>query len=112
MSINSFSIRKERKSYGLFQYIDGIPTDAPVIIVDDMINSGSSIKKCMEVCKYELGINVNPNVYSIVTLSKEPYSFKYHNDNITINSIFVEQDFNYEYDKNKYCNIRIVVWIV
>lgn len=102
ISINSFSIRKERKSYGLFQYVDGKPTDAPVIIIDDLINSGNSIIKCIDVCKYEYNLSINPNVYSIITLSKEPYYFDYDNKRMIINSIFVKEDFNYEYDVDKY----------
>lgn len=112
LSINAFSIRKERKKYGLFNFIEGIPTEAPVIIVDDLINSGSSVNRCIDVCEYEFGLKVDPQVYSIVTLAKPPFQFKNRNTVYDINSIFVENDFEYEFSKDKYwlpedCNKRV-----
>ena len=41
INLNSFSVRKERKRSGLFNIVDGIPTEDPVVFVDDVINSGS-----------------------------------------------------------------------
>lgn len=102
LSINSFSIRKERKPYGIFNLVDGIPTEAPVIIVDDLINSGSSIFKCLEVCEYELNLKILPDCYSIVTLTQPPFMFKHKETTYNINSIFVKNDFNFDYCPEKY----------
>lgn len=52
--VNGFIIRKERKPYGLARTIEGDLTDAPIIVVDDLINSGSSLEKvrvALENCK-------------------------------------------------------------
>ncbi len=43
--INGFIIRKERKTYGTGNLIEGKVTDAPIIIIDDILNSGSSLEK-------------------------------------------------------------------
>jgi outer membrane protein assembly factor BamB/orotate phosphoribosyltransferase len=43
--VNGFIVRKERKTYGVGGLIDGVLTDEPIIIVDDIINSGSSLEK-------------------------------------------------------------------
>ncbi|QHN02768.1 PQQ-binding-like beta-propeller repeat protein [Granulicella sp. WH15] len=43
--INSFIVRKERKRTGRQNQIEGIITDAPVIFVDDVMNSGNSLLK-------------------------------------------------------------------
>jgi outer membrane protein assembly factor BamB len=43
--INGFIIRKERKTYGTGSLIEGTPSDDPVILVDDIINSGVSAEK-------------------------------------------------------------------
>jgi outer membrane protein assembly factor BamB/orotate phosphoribosyltransferase len=43
--INTFYIRKSRKKIGLLNMIEGKVEDTPIIIVDDLINSGSSILK-------------------------------------------------------------------
>lgn len=103
ISINAFSVRKERKGSGLFHFVDGKPTDAPVVIVDDMINSGNSVRKTTEVCLFELGLSVKPYAFSIMTLSPEPYQVEIRPDHIIdINSIFVRKDFDYTYDPEKY----------
>lgn len=44
-AINACIIRKERKSYGLGKAIEGSLNDHPVILVDDILNSGSSMEK-------------------------------------------------------------------
>src|SRR5215469_18682912 len=43
--VNGFSIRKERKTYGAGSSIEGTLTDAPIVIVDDILNSGRSLEK-------------------------------------------------------------------
>jgi orotate phosphoribosyltransferase len=43
--LNGFIVRKERKTYGMQQQIEGELTDRPVILVDDSINTGSSLEK-------------------------------------------------------------------
>lgn len=103
ISINSFSIRKQRKSYGIFHLIDGIPTDAPVIVVDDLINSGKSIGKCLDVCFYELNLTPAKNMYSIITFDQKLSTKKTYKDiQFTINSIFSKTQFDFAYDESKY----------
>jgi orotate phosphoribosyltransferase len=43
--INGFMIRKERKATGLGRIIEGKITDAPVVLVDDIVNSAKSAEK-------------------------------------------------------------------
>ena len=43
--INGFIVRKERKSYGAGNQIEGMVTDAPIILIDDILNSGVSLEK-------------------------------------------------------------------
>jgi outer membrane protein assembly factor BamB/orotate phosphoribosyltransferase len=43
--VNGFIVRKERKTYGTGGLIEGTITDAPIVIVDDVLNSGSSLEK-------------------------------------------------------------------
>lgn len=44
-TLNSFIIRKERKTYGLGNAIEGEVTDEPIVLVDDILNSGASAEK-------------------------------------------------------------------
>jgi len=43
--VNGFIIRKERKTYGAGGLIEGTLNNAPIVIVDDLLNSGSSMEK-------------------------------------------------------------------
>lgn len=49
LDINSFSIRKNQKEYGLQNWIEGIPNDKPCLILDDLCNSSMSMKKAYDV---------------------------------------------------------------
>lgn len=43
--VNGFIVRKERKRYGLCRSIEGTLTGEPIVIVDDITNSGKSLEK-------------------------------------------------------------------
>lgn len=51
--INGFIVRKERKSYGEGKLYEGILTDDPIIVVDDLLNSGSSLEKVRVILEQE-----------------------------------------------------------
>jgi orotate phosphoribosyltransferase len=48
-SINSFSIRKEQKEYGLKNWIEGLPNEKPVMLMDDLCNSQISMRKAYDI---------------------------------------------------------------
>ncbi|SNS72193.1 Outer membrane protein assembly factor BamB, contains PQQ-like beta-propeller repeat [Granulicella rosea] len=43
--VNGFIVRRERKTYGTANQIEGHLNDFPVVIVDDLLNSGQSMEK-------------------------------------------------------------------
>jgi len=45
--VNSFVVRKSRKKAGLCKQIEGALTEDPIVVIDDLMNSGSSIKRVM-----------------------------------------------------------------
>ncbi len=47
--INGFIVRKERKTYGAGNIIEGSITDDPIIVIDDIISSGRSADKIFSV---------------------------------------------------------------
>ncbi len=103
ISINSFSIRKERKQYGLFHLIDGIPTESPVIVIDDTINSARSIHKSLDTCWYELKLKPAKNHYTIMTFQEQlMYLIKYKDHQSIAHSLFARHQFNCSYDAEKY----------
>jgi outer membrane protein assembly factor BamB/orotate phosphoribosyltransferase len=51
--VSGFAIRKERKTYGAGNSIEGALTEAPIVIVDDILNSGSSLEKARVVLEQQ-----------------------------------------------------------
>jgi len=47
--LNAFSIRKERKTYGLLNWLEGIPNDLSVVLIDDVYSSGLSTQKACDI---------------------------------------------------------------
>ncbi len=53
LKVNSFIVRKSRKKSGLCKQIEGTLTDEPIIIVDDLINSGHSMRRVIAAVEEE-----------------------------------------------------------
>lgn len=53
LEINSFSIRKEKKKYGLENWIEGLPNNKPCLILDDLCNSSISMRNAYNILKHE-----------------------------------------------------------
>ena len=51
--VNGFIVRKERKTYGTGSSIEGTLNGAPIVMVDDVLNSGSSMEKARVVLEQE-----------------------------------------------------------
>jgi outer membrane protein assembly factor BamB len=47
LRVNVFFIRKQRKEYGAGQRIEGMLTHAPIVLVDDLVNSGASLEAAL-----------------------------------------------------------------
>ncbi len=56
--VTGFIVRKERKTYGAGNSIEGPVSDAPVVMVDDILNSGSSLEKACAVLE-QLGKSIS-----------------------------------------------------
>lgn len=66
IKVNSFSIRAERKKYGLLNIFEGIvDSNLPVLIVDDLSNSKDTINRARSICKQE-GLSLLDDVFTIV----------------------------------------------
>lgn len=69
--VHSFMIRSERKTYGRHNFIEGIPNDLPVLLVDDLCNSTNSFIHCSNVLK-EYKIPQLPYIFAVLN----KYSYK------------------------------------
>lgn len=103
INVNAFTVRKDRKAYGLCHLIDGIPNNNKIIVIDDMINSGSSVSKVIDTCFYELDLTPANNVYCIIGAKDEHrWSSTTGVPNLNVNYLFHKDDFNKSYDPDKY----------
>jgi orotate phosphoribosyltransferase len=106
ININAFSVRKNRKEYGLHNWIEGpIISDLPVLLVDDLCNSSNSMQKAMytiygdqklEFMKYAVTI-VNKNVDVFANCKTMPKDMK-------MLSLFSLSDFDLTWTKSSITN--------
>ena len=66
IDINSFMIKRERKAYGLHNYIEGVPNELPVLIVDDLCNSTGGFRFCKNVLVDTENMEVLPFIFAVV----------------------------------------------
>ena len=89
---NAFFIRKSRKKSGLHRMIEGtIEDNKKIILVDDVINSGDSFWRQLEVLD-GLGYKVE-TLWTILRYRDESYYKRFLNRGIKIRSIFTLDDF-------------------
>lgn len=104
--INAFSVRPERKTYGIYNLVEGKPNSLPVVVIDDLFNSGSSMHRCMEFCIRSLELELAPTVGAIVALhtNRDAKSFRFRPSGLEIKPsyLFTKEDFTFEYNANKY----------
>lgn len=89
--INGFFIRKSRKKSGLLKMIEGKVTDDPIIIVDDLVNSGLTIMRQVEIL-HEL----KKKVVGIVVLLRFrdlSYYINFRDRDIPLEAFFELNDF-------------------
>jgi len=68
IELNSFVVRKDRKEYGLLNWIEGqIKESVPVLMIDDLISGSNSMKKCNDILTlYHSNIETMNYVFAIV----------------------------------------------
>lgn len=90
--VNAFIIRKERKEDGRTRIIEGTPTTAPVVLVDDLINSGQSLEKCRVVLQRE-GLTI-AHVFTVLDFHSTAGLRWRAEHNIPLTTLFHLPDFN------------------
>jgi outer membrane protein assembly factor BamB/adenine/guanine phosphoribosyltransferase-like PRPP-binding protein len=91
--VNGLYIRKSRKRSGLMKQIEGVLTKDPVILVDDLINSGNTFNKQIKVLSDE-GVRVSDIFVLLAFRDANAYRALTDEQNISLKSIFTLQDFN------------------
>ncbi|MEK7560756.1 MAG: PQQ-binding-like beta-propeller repeat protein [Patescibacteria group bacterium] len=91
MAINGFFIRKSRKKSGLLRMIEGTLTDENVILVDDLMNSGNSLMRQVEILE-KLNKKVAA-IFVILRFRDLKYYTYFRDKGIEIYSLFSLDDF-------------------
>jgi orotate phosphoribosyltransferase len=100
--VNAFSIRKERKTNGLFNLVNGDPIPGiPVVVVDDLVSSGGGCHRCIDAIKYELALPVAPIILSIVRNDQTHY-VTHEGSVYQVEALFTKKEFSTEYDEEEY----------
>jgi outer membrane protein assembly factor BamB/orotate phosphoribosyltransferase len=95
--VNGFIVRKERKTHGTGSLIDGIITEAPIIIIDNILESGRHLDKVRVVL--ELENKPVALVFALIDFHSpegEEWRAKFQ---ISVRSSFTLTDFNLELDE-------------
>lgn len=115
LDVKSFSIRKERKTYGLLNRMEGIvDPDLPVLLVDDLCNSKESMWVAKKYCEEE-NIKIYKSAFVILNkIHRQEWNDtnpelhtkdKYLGRDIEIKNLFYADDFDASFKRyqiNKY----------
>ncbi|MEN9561343.1 MAG: hypothetical protein RIQ56_616 [Candidatus Parcubacteria bacterium] len=89
--VNGFYIRKSRKRQGLMKWIEGTLTDDPIVCVDDLINSGSSFRKQIDILS-DAGKKVS-DVFALLRFRDQSSYSSFQENGVSLRSLFSLEDF-------------------
>ena len=87
--VNGLYVRKSRKKDGLLKVIEGTPTSEPVVVVDDILNSGQSMHRALTI----LTDAQLPILEVFAILSLQSPSLLALNPDTVVREIFVRNEF-------------------
>ncbi len=90
-SVSGLYLRKSRKKYGLMRALEGAQANTPVIVVDDLVNTGQSLEKMLSVLA-DAHLTVS-HLFTILTLrdfAKIPLQIS---ENVKRTSLFTSDEF-------------------
>lgn len=97
MPINAFFIRKTRKKTGLQNFIEGHVTKDKIILVDDLMNFGTTQLRLIEMLEKD-GHTIH-NIFVITQFRDKNYYILILQKGVTITSLFTPQDFGLRLSK-------------
>lgn len=89
--VNGFYVRKSRKREGLMKQIEGTVTNEPVILIDDIVNSGRSIGKVLAVLG-DAGLRVR-DVFAVMRYRDQSTYETLERDGLQIRALFTLEEF-------------------
>lgn len=100
LETTGFIIRKERKTTGLGKLIEGKMTDEPIILVDDIVNSGASLEKA-RVALEQAGKKID-QVFVILNFQAESGKYWAKQHNVKIHHLSTIAPFNLDFYQQKW----------
>lgn len=106
LNINAFSIRKNKKEYGLLNWIEGRVNNKPIILIDDLCSSTTSLKKALDVLIEVNLTNILDRAFCIVNkrnvVDKTKPAIDIHlPEEIKVMYLYSLDDFNLTYKADK-----------
>lgn len=96
LKTNGFVIRKERKTSGLGKSIEGQITDDPIILIDDIFNSGNSLEKSCVIIE-QAGHKVD-QIFVLINYKSPQGQMWQEQRKIQVNEFFDLTPFDVDYD--------------
>jgi orotate phosphoribosyltransferase len=103
LDINAFSIRKNRKEYGLLNWIEGRVNNKPIMLIDDLCSSTASLDKAYKVLLSVNLTNILNRAFCVVNKKNvidrnQPVVDKYLTEEIKVMYLYSLDDFNLTYN--------------
>jgi len=101
IEINAFSIKKLKKPYGLFNQIEGLTSDKPVLLIDDICSTTTSLRSAFDTLVHHNCPKILDTPFVVVIDKTEADKAKTASDNhnllpphMNVGSLFAFEDFN------------------
>lgn len=103
IDINAFSIRKNRKEYGLMNWIEGRVNNKPIMLIDDLCSSSGSLRDSHQILLKVNLTNILNRAFVVVNKKNvenrnEPVVDKYLTEEIKVFYLYSLDDFNLTYN--------------
>jgi outer membrane protein assembly factor BamB len=96
-AVNGFIVRRQRKTTGRANAIEGVMTDEPIVLVDDIFNSGDSVEKARVIVEMH-GYRVEELFVAVDFGSQKGNAWR-QTHRIKVESLFTLSDFSLEVRK-------------
>lgn len=100
VAVNAFTIRKERKKYGLRNLIEGKPNGLPVVLIDDLTSTGHNAIWHAVGAIADARLSLYPATFVVVFKGRKssPRTLPTSIGVTTIESLFTLEDFNLSWE--------------
>ena len=106
LDINAFSIRKNQKEYGIFNWIEGRVNNKPIMLIDDLCSSTMSLSKALSVLVQLKLVNILDRAFCVVNKKNvedktQPAIDNHLPEKIKVLYLYSLNDFDLTYGTNK-----------